>query len=119
MVCHRDLSSGRKPVLSPLWESVKVPVWAQRGFRSIRTQGQLLDRCSRLHEERGGELLPSAFLEQTDGVGPFLGSRRASRDGNRVPVTCTVTYLLTRGVRIVALLHCGKNRSLRRINSEN
>src|SRR5260370_35160938 len=30
-----------------------------------------------------------------------------------------ITYLLTRGVRIVALLHCGKNRSLRRINSEN
>jgi hypothetical protein len=29
------------------------------------------------------------------------------------------TYLLTRGVRSVALLHCGKNRSLRRINSEN
>ena len=32
---------------------------------------------------------------------------------------CCLPYLLTRGVRIVALLHCGKNRSLRRINSEN
>jgi len=34
-------------------------------------------------------------------------------------LTTISAYLLTRGVRIVALLHCGKNRSLRRINSEN
>jgi len=37
----------------------------------------------------------------------------------RIRKSWTAPYLLTRGVRIVALLHCGKNRSLRRINSEN
>ncbi len=30
-----------------------------------------------------------------------------------------INILAHEGVRIVALLHCGKNRSLRRINSEN
>jgi predicted HTH transcriptional regulator len=37
----------------------------------------------------------------------------------RIRKSWAAPYLLTRGARIVALLHCGKNRSLRRINSEN
>src|SRR3989441_11065843 len=49
-------------------------------------------------------------------TGPLEGSWKGIKFLNPVR---DGAYLLTRGVRIVALLHCGKNRSLRRINSEN
>ncbi len=52
-----------------------------------------------------------------------LSSRLEAQDALRATLETLSEHLtpslLTRGVRIVALLHCGKNRSLRRINSEN
>ena len=55
--------------------------------------------------------MPGLAVKSSDGL--FVDGEKSAEIGG------ASTYLLTRGVRIVALLHCGKNRSLRRINSEN
>ncbi len=62
----------------------------------------------------------ASVYDEHDGADAGLGGevlRRFIRGWREIGGAST--YLLTRGVRIVALLHCGKNRSLRRINSEN
>jgi hypothetical protein len=55
--------------------------------------------------------MPGFAVKSSDGL--FVDGEKSAEIGG------ASTYLLTRGVRSVALLHCGKNRSLRRINSEN
>ncbi len=64
--------------------------------RGDRRQSDRSSPLLLLHEEPGGEFLPRAFLEQTDGWGgtPFSGAEDPSLDGKGVPVTCTVSCVL-------------------------